>query len=103
MKKQINKYNYLCKYPIKIWQTFACVQTSPISFVAGNNVLEKKKHFLVNLKYPFFKYILFILKLLYLTLTYDLRIKGARKCLGYTRKGWAKYELTDALNKTTKH
>ena len=57
---------------------------------------------MVNLKYPFFKYILFILKLFYLTLTYDLRIKGARKCLGYTRKGWANYELTDALNKTTK-
>ena len=57
---------------------------------------------MVNLKYPFFKYILFILKLLYLTLTDDLRIKEARKCLGYTRKGWAKYELTDALNKTTK-
>lgn len=57
---------------------------------------------MVNLKYPFFKYILFILKLFYLTLTYDLRIKGARKCLGYTRKGWAMYELTDALNKTTK-
>lgn len=57
---------------------------------------------MVNRKYPFFKYILFILKLFYLTLTYDLRIKEARKCLGYTRKGWATYELTDALNKTTK-
>ena len=57
---------------------------------------------MVNLKYPFFKYISFILKLLYLTLTYDLRINEARKYLGYTGKGWAMYELTDASNKTTK-
>lgn len=57
---------------------------------------------MANLKYPFFKYVLFILKLFYLTLTDDLRVKEAQKCLGYTRKGWAMYELTDALNKTTK-
>ena len=71
----------------------------------------KKKHFLFlcfnwkmdgEPKVPILQIYLFILKLFYLTLTYDLRIKGARKCLGYTRKGWAMYELTDALNKTTK-
>ena len=57
---------------------------------------------MVNLKYPFFKYILKKNYFIFNTLTYDLRIKEARKCLGYTRKGWAMYELTDALNKTTK-
>ena len=52
MKKQINKYNVLSKYPIKIWQRFACVQTSPISFIACNNVLEKKKAFFGEPKVP---------------------------------------------------